>query len=101
MGQKPTLPNSVSTLVLGICSIASPFLFLGFVLSIIGIAISGTATRIYRENPTEWDGYSMLTAGHVLCIVGLVISSIDILFSLYTLLFAGTICFWSLIYNVL
>lgn len=100
MEQKPTLPNSVSTLVLGICSVVFTFLFVGLVLAIIGLAISGTGARIYRENPTEWSGYSMLTAGRVLCIVGIVISSLYVFIFLGALAIAGTVGFWGLMHGM-
>ncbi|MEG1037782.1 MAG: hypothetical protein RSE22_05440 [Mucinivorans sp.] len=96
MEQKPMLPNAVSTLVLGICSIVFTFFFVGLVLAIIGLAISGSGMRIYRDNPTVWTGYSMLSAGRVLCIIGTVISSLYALFVLIAVLFVGTVGFWTL-----
>lgn len=90
------LPNAVSTLVLGICSIVFTFFFVGLVLAIIGLAISGSGMRIYRDNPTVWTGYSMLSAGRVLCIIGTVISSLYALFFLIAVLFVGTVGFWTL-----
>lgn len=90
------LPNAVSTLVLGICSIVFTFFFVGLVLAIIGLAISGSGMRIYRDNPTVWTGYSMLSAGRVLCIIGTVISSLYALFVLIAVLFVGTVGFWTL-----
>lgn len=83
MEQKPVLPNAVSTLVLGICSILFTFLFVGLILG-----ISGAGSRIYRDNPTVWTGYSMLTAGKTLCIIGIVLGAI------YTLAFLGLLTFF-------
>lgn len=88
MEQKPVLPNAVSTLVLGICSILFTFLFVGLILGIIGLGISGAGSRIYRDNPTVWTGYSMLTAGKTLCIIGIVLGAI------YTLAFLGLLTFF-------
>ncbi|MEG0601678.1 MAG: hypothetical protein RR980_03560 [Mucinivorans sp.] len=94
MEQKPMLPNAVSTLVLGICSILFTFFFVGLVLAIIGLAISGAGARIYRDNPTVWGGYNMLTAGRTLCIIGTVLSSLYALFFVIMVLFMGAVSVW-------
>lgn len=42
----------------------------GFITGIVGWALSGTGMRIYRDNPTVWDGFPLLQAGRILSIVG-------------------------------
>lgn len=97
MEQKPVLPNAVSTLVLGICSILFTFVFVGLILGIIGLAISGAGTRIYRDNPSVWSGYGILTAGRTLPILGVVMGSIYALVFLGLFIFVGTVSLFGML----
>lgn len=84
--KKPMLPNAVAVLVLGICSLMVPCA--GLVTGIVGWALSGTGMRIYNNNPTVWEGYSLLQAGRILSIVGTILHSIWVLFMLVLLIIA-------------
>lgn len=83
---KQTLPNSVATLVLGICSIVFGCLYVGLVLGIIGLVISGNSMKLYRQNPENWDGYGMLNAGRVMSIIGVVLAGICLLWVIFALM---------------
>lgn len=93
MENKKTLPNSTATLVLGICSIVFGCLFVGLILGIIGLSISGTSKRLYLQNPNEYVGYGALNAGRVMSIIGIVLGSLTVLYWLVTavLIGAGTL----------
>ena len=51
MSEKQTLPNSTAVLVLGICSIVFGCFFVGLILGIIGISMSGKGRKMYKDNP--------------------------------------------------
>ncbi|MDO9253961.1 MAG: CCC motif membrane protein [Bacteroidales bacterium] len=89
MENKKTLPNSTATLILGICSIVFGCLFVGFILGIIGLSISGTSKRLYLQNPNDYQGYGALNAGRIMSIIGLILGSIAILYWLIVVVIIG------------
>jgi hypothetical protein len=80
MEQKQTLPNAVAVLVLGICSIVFSCFFVGIILGIIGIVLSGNGRKLNKTNPDEYEGYGMLNAGFILSIIG---TSLGALYCIY------------------
>jgi len=89
MENKQTLPNSTATLVLGICSLVFGCLFVGFILGIIGLAISGKSKRMYLQSPNDYSGYGALNAGRVMSIIGVILGSIAILYWLIVVVIIG------------
>ncbi|MDB5007542.1 MAG: hypothetical protein JWQ84_3482 [Mucilaginibacter sp.] len=85
--EKQTLPNATAVLVLGICSLVFGCFFVGLILGIIGIALSGRGRKLYRENPALYDGYSSLNAGFIMSIIGTVLGG---LYTLYFIVVGGT-----------
>ncbi|HTD98620.1 MAG TPA: CCC motif membrane protein [Mucilaginibacter sp.] len=86
--EKETLPNATAVLVLGICSIVFGCFFVGLVLGIIGIVLSGKGRKLYKDNPTHYDGFSSLNAGFIMSIIGTVIGG---LYTIYFIIVGGTI----------
>jgi len=86
--EKQTLPNSTAVLVLGICSLVFGCFFVGLILGIIGIALSGKGRRLYRQDPNLYDGYGSLNAGFIMSIIGVVLGG---LYTVYIILVGGTI----------
>jgi hypothetical protein len=86
--EKETLPNATAVLVLGICSIVFGCFFVGLVLGIIGIALSGKGRKLYKDNPTQYEGYGSLNAGFIMSIIGTVIGG---LYTIYFIIVGGTI----------
>lgn len=84
-----TLPNSVATLILGICSLLFGCLFIGLILGIVGLAISGKSKRLYFQKPKEFSGYGMLNAGRVMSIIGIVVGSISLIYYIVAVLILG------------
>lgn len=84
MTAKQTLPNSTVVLVLGICSIVFGCFFVGLVLGIIGIVLSGKSKQMYKANPELYDGYGTLNAGRILSIIGTVLGG---LYTIYWIVF--------------
>ncbi len=88
MEQKQQLPNSTVVLVLGICSIVFGCFFVGLVLGIIGIALSSNGRKLYKENPSLYEGYANLNAGYIMSIIGTILGG---LYILYVVLVGGTV----------
>ena len=84
MSQQETLPNSTAVLVLGICSIAFGCIFVGLILGIIGVALSGKGRKMYKTNPENYTGYGALNAGFIMSIIGIVIGG---LYFIYWIIF--------------
>ena len=85
-GPKQSLPNSAATLVLGICSVVFSSVFIGLILGIIGLAISTRSRSMYLMNPSNYTGYGTLNAGRVLSIIGIVFSSLALIFKIMAVL---------------
>ena len=78
---KKTLPNSTATLVLGIVSIVSCWMYgvFGVILAIIALVISKKSLDLYNQNPDEYEGIGNLKAGRTMAIVGLSLSGLFLL----------------------
>ncbi len=83
--KKAILPNSNSTLVLGILSLVFGC-GLGLIFGIIGLVISKEGKLLYDENPDAYVGFGSLNAGRILCIIGIVLSGIAFMVLLLWLL---------------
>ena len=73
---KTVLPNAATVLVLGICSIVFSCAIVGLALGIIGLVLSGKGRKMYRENPSLYDGYGQLNAGFIMSIIGTALGGI-------------------------
>lgn len=93
MEQKQQLPNATAVLVLGICSIVFSCFMVGFVLGIIGLALSTKGRKMYRENPSLYDGYSSLNAGFITSIIGTCIGGIYAIYWLIVVAIIGGTAF--------
>ena len=76
METKEKLPNSTAVLVLGICSIVLGCFFIGLILGIIGLVLSGKDNQMYKSNPELYDGYGALNAGRIMSIIGIVFGAL-------------------------
>jgi hypothetical protein len=83
MSQKQALPNATAVLVLGICSIVFGCFYVGFILGIIGLALSSKGRKLYRENPNDYVGYGSLNAGFIMSIIGTILGGIYVLWILF------------------
>ena len=93
MDQKQTLPNSTAVLVLGICSIVFGCFFIGVILGIIGISMSGKGRKMYKENPDLYEGYGQLNAGYIMSIIGTALSGLYIIYWLVVVAILGGTAF--------
>jgi M penetrans paralogue family 26 len=93
MSEKQTLPNSTAVLVLGICSIVFGCFFVGLVLGIVGISMSGKGRKMYKDNPELYEGYGQLNAGFIMSIIGTALSAIYIIYWLIVVAILGGTAF--------
>ena len=93
MNQKQTLPNSTAVLVLGICSIVFGCFFVGLILGIIGISMSGKGRKMYKESPELYEGYGQLNAGYIMSIIGTALSGLYIIYWLIVVAILGGTAF--------
>ena len=79
------LPNATAVLVLGIASIITCCCYgiLGIILGIVGLVISKKDLLLYKENPTQYINYSNLNIGRILCIIGIVLSGIYLIYTIF------------------
>ena len=86
--EKQNLPNATAVLVLGILSIIGCCCYgiLGLIFGIIALILANKDKQIYVQNPELYSNYGNLNTGRILAIIGIVISTLYILF--YIWLFA-------------
>lgn len=80
--QKPTVPNAVATLVLGILSVITSCYFVGIIFGIIGLVLGNKGRQAYNINPTAYSGFGMLNAGFICAIIGTAIGGLMFLIGL-------------------
>jgi len=79
---QPPLPNSTAILVLGILSIVLCCGFVGVILGIIALAMSGKANALYMANPNYYSlsSYKNMKAGKTCAIIGTILSGLSIIY---------------------
>jgi hypothetical protein len=93
--RKEPLPNSVASLVLGICSLVFSCFFVGLVLGIIGIVMAKKGKAIYQSDPNKYSGYGQLNAGYIMSIIGVVLSGLTILYYIIAVAILGAASLFS------
>jgi hypothetical protein len=101
-GQKQILPNSTAVLVLGIVSIVGVLCsqgILGIVLGIIGLVLSGTPLRMYKENPDLYTEASIknLKAGKICSLIGVSLGGAFLLLIIFLVVLGLTGGFFALL----
>ncbi len=83
--EKQKLPNATLVLVLGILSILTCCCWgvIGLVLGIVALNLAKKDSALYNANPEEYSNYSNLSIGRVLAIIGIVLGSIYLVFTIY------------------
>jgi hypothetical protein len=87
------IPNATAVLVLGIISIVGCFCygFIGLILGIIALVLSGKANKLYNENPALYTeaSFKNLKAGKVCAIIGTCVSAAYIIFLIIYIVIIG------------
>lgn len=80
--EQTKLPNATLILVFGIASIVTCCCYgvVGIALGVIALVLANKASKIYAENPEQYFGYSNVTTGRILAIIGIVLSVLYLLF---------------------
>ena len=83
--ERQKLPNATAVLILGILSILTCCCWgiIGLILGIVALILAKKDTALYNTNPELYEGYSNINIGRVLAIIGIVLSSIYLIFTLY------------------
>lgn len=78
------LPNATAVLILGILSIVTCCCYgiFGVAMGGIGLYLSKKDMALYQSNPQAYTNYSNLNTGRILCIIGLILSGISLIFSI-------------------
>ncbi len=87
---KTSAPNSIAALVMGILSWCFCALYIGIIFGIIGLVMAGKGFKQFNANPEIYSGKGMLIAGKVLSIIGIVVSSLMILYTIIFVAILGT-----------
>ena len=89
--EKQTLPNSTLILVFGILSILTCCCYgvLGLIFGIIALVLAKRAKEIYVAEPELYTGYSNVKTGRILSIIGIVLSGIYLLLTVFALIYYG------------
>ncbi|GAA5085752.1 hypothetical protein GCM10023210_06860 [Chryseobacterium ginsengisoli] len=89
MNQK--LPNATVVLVLGIVSIVTCCCYgvVGLIAAIIGLVLANKDLALYKQNPTEYSNYGNLNVGRILCIVGIVLNVLSVIYYIYIISSVG------------
>jgi|SRR5690554_2146195 len=85
------LPNATAVLILGIISIIGCCCYgiVGVICGIIGLVLAKKDMALYQQNPTAYNNFSNLNTGRILCIIGLIISSIAFISNIVMLVMYG------------
>ena len=83
--EKQKLPNATAVLILGILSILTCCCWgvIGLILGIVALILAKKDTALYIENPELYEGYSNINIGKVLAVIGIVLSAIYLVFTIY------------------
>lgn len=75
------LPNATAVLVLGIVSIVGCCCYgvVGVITGIIGLSLYKKDNALYQQNPDLYSDYSNLSTGRILCIIGLILSALNLI----------------------
>lgn len=85
------LPNATAVLVLGILSIITCCCYgiLGLILGIVGLVLTNKDLIVYNQAPEKFTNYQTLNIGKILCIIGIVLSAIAILYFIWIIKMIG------------
>ena len=77
-------------MVLGICSIVFACFFVGAVCGIIGLVLASKGRKLYKENPSLYEGYAQLNAGFIMSIIGTALGTLYLIYWLIWVIILGT-----------
>ncbi|TGD59429.1 CCC motif membrane protein [Flavobacterium humi] len=89
--QSQKLPNATVVLVMGIVSILSCCCYgiISVLLGVVGLYLAKKDTQLYNENPNWYSNYNNIKTGKILCIIGIVLGAIYLIFMLFIIAAVG------------
>ena len=89
--EKQKLPNATAVLILGIFSIITCCCYgvLGIISGIVALVLAKKDLALYKENPELYSDYGNLNTGKILAIIGIILSAIYLLYTVYLFAFLG------------
>jgi len=89
--EQQKLPNATLILVFGILSIVTCCCYgvIGLVFGIIALILANKALRLHAENPERYEGAQTVKTAKILAIVGIILSGIYLLMSIWAISFFG------------
>ncbi len=83
--EKQKLPNATAVLILGILSILTCCCWgvIGLILGIVALILANKDAKLFFENPELYSGYSNVNTGKILAIIGIILSSLYLIFTIY------------------
>lgn len=89
--QTQKLPNATAVLILGILSIITCCCYgiVGLTLGIVALVLYKKDMVLYTQQPEVYSDYSNLNIGRVLAIIGIVLSSVYLIFNIYIYVVVG------------
>lgn len=89
--EKQKLPNSTAVLVLGIVSIVLSCCcsIFGSILGIVGLVLAKNATKLYNENPNQYDGFNNVKTGKILNIIGIILGLVMVIVTIVQIMAMG------------
>jgi uncharacterized membrane protein len=85
------LPNATAVLILGIASILTCCCYgiLSVILGTVGLFLAKKDTQLYKENPSSYSNYNNLKTGKILCIIGIVLGAIFLIYVISIIAYIG------------
>ncbi|MBT2622769.1 MULTISPECIES: CCC motif membrane protein [Chryseobacterium] len=90
MNQK--LPNATTVLVLGIVAILGSCCcngIVGVICGLIGMNLYNKDNALYQQNPSLYSDFDNLKVGRILCIIGLIIGILSLIYMIFVLSTVG------------
>ncbi len=83
--EKRTLPNATAVLVLGILSILTCCCYgiIGLILGIVALVLAKKDMKLYLESPELYSNYNNLNIGRILAIIGISLSAVYLIVTVY------------------
>lgn len=80
--EQQKLPNSTAVLILGIASIVTCCCYgiVGLIVGIIGLSLYKKDNLLYQQNPGQYSDFNNLNTGRILCIIGIILSALFIVY---------------------
>jgi hypothetical protein len=90
MDQK--LPNAQTVLILGIISVVGTCCctgLIGIICGLIGLSKYKHDKLLYDKNPSQYSDYGNLNTGRILCIIGLSLGALQVIYMVFVLATVG------------